>query len=168
MQSRTQLNGRNTAKTAGHSPLSVFNKDPNFDYSFQSRAAVEEGGGVDHNGWEALGVHNSNGEEWGGPAGLAPKTKGKSQKVYIDTILCKRSKEVSQYFKRFEDEKYNAQIRFIRDAAKNARVALRELDPGSIVKDETETSSKVFTQRQGPTEGPMPEHFNPKKSLEGK
>jgi len=157
-----------TAKSAGHSPLTVLNKDPNYDYCFRNKVDIDEGGGVDHYGWEPLNAANHSGEEWGGPSGLAPKTRGKNQKVFMDTILCKRGKEVSNYFKRLEDEKYNAQVRFIRDAAKNARLALRDLDPGAIVKDESEVSSRVFTQRTGPTESPMPEHFNSKKTLEGK
>lgn len=158
MQSRTQQNGQRTSQSiTRHSALFVGNKDPNFDYSFRRKEDIEQGGGVDLYGYEPLNSSNSSGETWGGPAGMAHKTKGGKQKVYLDTVLCKRPKEVSAYFKNLEDEKYNSQVRFIRDAAKNARLALRDLDAGSVVKDESQVSAKVFTQRTGPTDAPMPE-----------
>lgn len=158
MQSRTQQNGTRTSQSLTRpSALIVENKDPNFDYSFRRKEDIDQGGGVDVYGYEPVGQGNSSGEVWGGPAGMAHKSRGSKQKVHLDTILCRRTKEVSSYFKQLENEKYNSQVRFIRDAAKNARLALRDLDPGSVVKDESQVSAKVFTQRTGPTDQPMPE-----------
>lgn len=153
---RTQKAVSNTQQfKTRHSALTVLNKDPNYDYCFRPRKDIEDGGGVDMYGYAPVGTGNESGEEWGGLPGMAGRTKGAQQKRYLDTILCRRPKEVSAYFKRMEDDKYNSQVKFIRDTAKNARMALRALDEDAVVRDESEFTGRPFTQRTGPTDAPM-------------
>jgi len=147
MKGRTQE--VRTKQPEKFSPLSISNKDPDCDYSFQRRKDVEDGGGATYTQWEPVSAHNYKGETWGGPSCFKHR-QGVKQFINQDTILCKRSKEISQYFKSEENEKRNHQIRFIKSVARNARERLRELDPGSVVVD----SSKgiEYTQQTGPTE----------------
>lgn len=149
MESKTSQNGLKTAQNFKGQSLVVLNKDPNYDYSFRRKAEVEQGGGVDRYGYEPITKGNSNGESWAIPY-MSTKTKGSGQIVLEDVILCKRPKEVSTYFKSIEDERYNSQKLLIKNAAKNAQVKLRQLDPSATV---TDSSSGInFTQRKGPTE----------------
>lgn len=131
------------------SPLSISNRDPECDYSFQRCKDVEDGGGATYTGWEPVGAHNYKGESWGGPQ-IFKHRQGAKQFINQDTILCKRSKEISTYFKTEENEKRNHQIRFIKSVARNARERLRKIDPGSVVVDHSKGIE--YTQRTGPTE----------------
>jgi hypothetical protein len=145
--SKTQEIGTRTKTTRRISRVDVANKDPNFDYCFRSRKDIEEGGGIDNHGWEVIGANNSNGECTQVP-GL--KTRGKKQVAFSDVVLCKRSKEITSYYKDLEDEKYNAQKELIRTAAPRAQARLRELDPNARVVDGS--SGVDYDQRTGPTE----------------
>lgn len=146
--SRTQSVGQKTKEmTMRPSRLNILGKDPNFDYCFRLKSEIEAGGGQDDYGYEAVGATNHAGESWSIPGAL--KTAGKRQMIYADTVLCKRPKEATRYFKQIEDEKYNAQKKFIRDSAKNTRIKLRELDHSAIVEDQI---TGDFTQRAGITE----------------
>lgn len=138
-----------TSQKERFSPFSISNRDPECDYSFQRRRDIEDGGGATYTGWEPVGVHNYKGEEWGGPK-IMKHRQGVKQFINQDTILCKRHKEVSSYFKNEENEKRNHQIRFIKSVARNARERLREIDPGSVVVDHSK--GLEYTQRAGPTE----------------
>ena len=142
--SKTQAQGR-TQAAIRPSRLAIENKDPNYDYSFRRRKDIEEGGGQDLLGYEPVGVGNSNGERFAIP--VATKTRGKKQLVMQDTMLCRRHKETSRYFKQFEDQKYNSQMKLIKDAASNARVKLRDIN-GTV----TDEIKGDFTQRPGFTE----------------
>ena len=127
------------------------NKDPNFDYSWQRRRVVEEGGGATFDSWEPLGEKNHNKEAWGGPEGYSPKG-GSKQFLNQDTILCKRPKEVSIYYKAGGIEKRNGQIRFINDVAQDLRAKLKERDPRASVEDTSTGMPKEYTQKIGKTE----------------
>lgn len=151
MRGRTHQVGSKTIGATRFSPLAVANKDPNFDYSWQRRKEIEEGGGTNNKGWQPVDATNTNGETWDGPKEMMGKTKG-SQLRNEDTVLCKRPKSVSNWFKTQEDETYNAQAAFVRTSAKNAQTELRKIDPNAIVVDRSEGMDKAFTQRTGPTE----------------
>lgn len=153
MISRTQANGSKTAKSVTrHSALNIANKDPNFDYSFRRKEDIEQGGGVDVYGYRPVGADSKDAESYGGPAALFHKSRGKNQIVNLDTVLCKRPKEVAEYFKSLEDDKYNSQVMFVRDATKNSRDKLRSIDPRAVLTDNSDFSGKPFTQRTGKTE----------------
>jgi hypothetical protein len=155
---RTQeIGNRTSEKVAQASQLAIQGKDPACDYSFRLRREIEEGGGMDHYGWEPVGVSNSHGETWALP--FPVKTKGSRQIVYHDTVLCKRKKEITKWFKSEEDKKYNQQQTLIKEAAPSARQSLRKLDPNAQVVDEVKSSdgfklrsSGKLKQRSGPTE----------------
>lgn len=151
MRGHTAQNGTKTASHTRHSALTIQNKDPNFDYSMRKRRDVEDGGGQDIYGYEPITQGNNTGEVFGAFP-MRQKTGGSKQMVYLDTIACKRPKEVSTYFKREEDERYNAQVRHVQSAAKRTRNALRELDPDSVVQDTSNFSGPSMKQRKGPTE----------------
>jgi len=151
MQGHTQTTGSKTRSHTRHSTLNIENKDPNFDYCFRRRKEIEDGGGADIFGWEPIGPANSNGESFQAFPGQK-RTKGTGQMVYIDTVACKRPKEVSRFFKSQEDEKYNAQIQHVRTASTRTREALRELDPDSVVEEKATFKGPGMTQRKGPTE----------------
>ena len=146
---RTKSIGMKTEALATHqSRLAILNKDPAYDYSFRRKDDFKEAE-IDNYGWEPIGVGNSAGEAWALP--FPVKTKGHRQLTYHDTVLCKRKKEVSRYFQREEDEKYNAQKNLILTAARSARTKLRQLDPNAQVIDDVK-SSDGFRQRKGPSE----------------
>jgi len=153
---KTKSLGQKTQSKVGrHSPLTIYNKHDDYDYCFRSRKEIEEGGGEDAYGWQPINEANNNGEVSGGPLESITrnKTKGNKQIVYIDTIACRRPKEVGQYFKSLEDEKYNAQVKFVRDAAKDARIHLRNADQQSFVnEDKSSFKGTGMTQRVGKTE----------------
>lgn len=107
--------------------LNVKGKDPNFDYSFQRRIKLEEGGGVTVDGWAAVNAENHAGEKADGPASWA-NTAAKKEIRFEDVVLCKRPKYVSAQLKMRETEKYNRNARLIRDAAPQARMAFREAE----------------------------------------
>lgn len=151
MRGRTHQVGSKTQNTTRYSPLAVANKDPAFDYSWQRRREIEDGGGVNNKGWIPIDATNTNGETWDGPKEMMGKTQG-SQLRNEDTVLCKRPKSVSAWLKSQEDEAYNAQARFVQSAAKNAQAELRKIDPNAVVSDRSEGMEKAFTQRTGPTE----------------
>ena len=152
MQGRTQKVGDKTSShTRRLSAINIQNRDPNFDYSFRRKKEVEDGGGQDIYGYVPIGESNSNGETLGAYPVLQ-RTKGSKQLVYLDTIACKRPKEVGQFFKAEEDERYNAQVRHVQTSAKKTRHALRSLDPDSVVKDDGSYGGPGMTQRKGPTQ----------------
>ena len=62
-----------------------------------------------------------------------PGSRANNQLVYLDTIACRRPKEVTSFFKYEEDEKYNQQIQMVRNNSKNLKIAFRKLDPDSTV-----------------------------------
>jgi len=146
-QSRTQ---EVTDKYSGDR-LAIKNKDPRFDYSFQRRRDVEEGGGQTHDGWDPVSKANNNGEAWDGPKII--KSKGSpNQFLNQDTILCKREKEVSKYFKQESIDKRNNQINFLNNVSTQAKQKLKELDPNSELKDTSSGMPKEYTQKTGPTQ----------------
>ena len=149
------------AKTKNFSPqisrLAILGKNPAYDYSFRRKKEIEEGSGMDEYGYEHVGIGNTDGETWATPVPL--KSKGARQIVYQDTILCRRKKEVSQYFINQENEKYNTQKQMISESARNARIQLRKLDPNAVVTDDIK-SSDGFSQRPGPTESDLEEKEN--------
>ncbi len=149
MKSRTQ--DTRTPQAQDHSAVSVAGKDPKFDYSFRRRKDIEDGGGMDILGFEPVGEGNSSDERWNGPKSLQARTKGRKQIVNQDTILCRRPLETARYFKRLEDEKYNAQCRLVLSAAKNSQQKLRSLDPGAVVVDRHQGLEAAMVQRTGPT-----------------
>ena len=146
MSGRTQV--EHTKPKGRYSAITIQNKDPRFDYSMARRADIENGS--DMYGWEPLNSANNNGEKFGNYPGA--KTKGNGQLNYLDTTACKRPKEVSEFFKREEDEKYNTQLRLVRSSSKNIKAAFRKLDPNSTVINKGSLSGPGMTQRQGPTE----------------
>lgn len=151
-QNRTANLGEKThIRKTTHSVLDVANLDPEFDYSFRRIKDVEDGDGIDQYGFEPLSAANWKGERSIGPSITMAKTKGAKQIRVQDTILCKRPLEAAKYFKDMEDEKFNAQQNLVRMAAQNAKAALRELDPGATLQDDSKGMDKAFTQRVGPT-----------------
>ena len=142
MESRTQQIGNRTGR---NTRTAVAGKDPNFDYAFKRRAQVEEGQ-AGQEGWEV--VKGRKGETWFNPfaAKQEAKTKGTGQMALGDTILCKRSKEASAYFKEHNHyAKRKAQNRLIRDARGFAQKTLRQGDPEARI-----TGDVKFTQKAGP------------------
>lgn len=152
MKSRTQQLPRTQQAVGRYSPTMVAKKDPRFEYSFRRKVDIEQGGGMDHLGYEPVSEENYNGEVWNGPRSMQQRSKGRKQIVLQDTILCKRDKETANFFKAHEDEKYNAQCRLVMTASKNADGALRKLDPGAVVVDTSTGLEKAMPQRQGPTQ----------------
>lgn len=132
--------------------LMIDNKDPSFDYSFRRRKDIDEGGGQDMYGYVPVQRSNNNDEVWHGPKGLQTQSKAK-QIVYQDTILCKRPKEVSQYFQQQEDEKYNSQVRLVLSTSKRVQMGLRQIDPDATVEDGSNFNESGFSQKIGPTTG---------------
>lgn len=158
---KTRQIGAKTAKHTGRLDLVVDNCDPKLDYAFCRMKDVEEGGGITRTGFEPVGPDNSNNECWAAPHGVAPRG-GKGQIRYQDTILCKRSKDTTKYFKDIENEQYNSQIRLVQTASKRANGKLRSIDPGlGLINVSQEMSAgKRFTQRTGPTEKETKEEVN--------
>ena len=158
MKNKTKSVGSKTQKHTRHSNLDVANKDPNSDYCFRRKKEIEDGGGMDNYGYEAVNATNSHGEEWNGPASMKRKG-GKGQMTNQDTVLCKRPLETAKYFKRIEDEKYNAQILHIKNACAAAKDKLRNISPdyvssatSTLTNTEEEQNDRAFTQRPGVTE----------------
>lgn len=153
MRGRTQQVGRRTqgASVGRHSGVMVDGKDPNFEYSFRRIADIEAGGGIDNQGYAAVGADNYNGETWGGPRSLQSRSRTSKQIRNQDTILCKRPLDVAAHFKADENRKYNAQAQLVLHAGKRARVALRKLDSGAIVENQSKGLERAFKQRPGPT-----------------
>lgn len=153
--SKTREMGQKTHRFFAHARLGVLNKDPNFDYSFQRKQDVQEGGAAEIMGWEPVGTRNHKGETWAGPTGSLAKSSAKKAIVYHDTVLCKRHKSITQEIKQQEDEKYNAQKLMVRNAARTAQIKLRQVEESiglsgsATVQDR---SSIPMTQRRGPTQ----------------
>ncbi len=152
IKSRTQELPRTQQKIGRYSATMVAQKDKGFDYSFRRKADIEQGGGMDHLGYEPVSEENYNGETWNGPRSMQLRSKGRKQIVLQDTILCKRPMETANFFKAHEDEKYNAQCRLVMTASKNADGALRKLDPGAVIVDHSTGLEKAMPQRTGPTQ----------------
>ena len=152
MKNHTSQNGERTAGHVRHSTLTIHGKDPNFDYSFRTRKAVEDGGGEDIYGWRPIGEGNNSGENFSLFPGQK-RTSGSKAMNYLDTVACRRPKETSKYFREEEDDKYNSQIMHVRNASKRARDAFRSMDSDSVVKEKVEFKGPGMTQRSGPTEG---------------
>ena len=153
MKNRSQATSRTQSKTLGRfSATMVANKDPGFEYSFRRKADIEEGGGMDHLGFEPVSEENYADEVWSGPRSMQARSKGRKQIVLQDTVLCKRPLETANFFKRIENEKYNAQCRLVQTASRSADVKLRELDPGAVVVNHSTGLEKAMPQRTGPTE----------------
>lgn len=151
MRTHTSKNGSKTASRAAHSALSIQNKDPNFDYSFRRRQEIQDAGGEDIYGWTPISEGNTSGEFFSAFPGQK-KTAGSKEMYYLDTVACRRPKEVSKYFKSEEDDKYNSQIAHVRSAAKRAKAAFREMDEDAKVKHDFKFKGPGMTQRTGPTE----------------
>ena len=147
---QTHKVGRATGRRVGsRSSLSISGKNPQYDYSFKLASSILDIG-CDQNGWIPVGEGNYSGETWEIPfmKTLQAQTKGSFKQIkYIDTILCRRSKEVSAGFKREEDERYNQQIRLVRESAKNAHVKLRQLDDNASVTGNISQSGKPMQMR---------------------
>ena len=152
MKNRTQQLPRTQQKIGRFSPTMIANKEPGMDYSFRRRADIEQGGGMDHLGFEPVGESNYAGEIWNGPRSMQQNSIGRKQVVLQDTILCKRPNETAQFFKAHEDEKYNAQCRLVMTASRSADGALRKLDPGAVIVDSSTGLEKAMPQRPGPTQ----------------
>lgn len=142
---------RTKRQHAVYSALDIANKDPNFDYSFRLRKEIEEGGGVDIYGFEPINEGNTSGEAWQGPIKALQK-RGKSSIVYQDTILCRRPKEVAEYFQSVNNTRYNNQISFVKSIAPEANVKLRNMNSDSGVTMDVKGKND-FTQKTGPTMG---------------
>jgi hypothetical protein len=153
IRGRTQQIGARTRSAGGsrHSSVSVSNKDPNFDYSFRRVIEIEQGGGVDMQGYSIVDAATNTGETISGPKTLASRGRGKKQLGFMDVVLAKRPKADSGYYQSYENERYNAQQQLVLHAAKRAKVALRNLDSGSIVENQSTGLEKAFKQRPGPT-----------------
>lgn len=153
---RTQK--QKTRATPRWSRLSVTGKEPGYDYCFRRRKDIDENGGMDQHGWEPIGVANHKGEELGVPDRVKKhmaKGGGRKQIIYEDVILCKRPVEVTAFFKEQEDERYNAQVNLIKNAATSARGKLRErMVEGGFDADSADITGTVetkLTQRLGPS-----------------
>lgn|SRR3990167_2372641 len=147
---KTQEIGSRTPKNAAQvSRLAITGRNPAFDYSFQRHKDIEDSGGQDEYGWEPVGIGNHDGEALAVP--FPVKTKGVRQFKFQDTILCRRKKEITQYFQRQEDDKYNTQKSLIVEAAGRARTQLRKMDPDATIRNEIK-SSDGFKQRKGPSQ----------------
>lgn len=140
-------------------PLSIKGRDTLFDYSFRSRRAMEESGGVSYDDWEVVDKSNNVGETWAENKDLAKlrtRAHGKNAFVYQDTILCKRHKAFGKAIREDEDDKYNSQIAALQNYTKNSRFKLRS-DLESAGRGYTGTVGGKgiqggFKQRPGPTE----------------
>lgn len=158
MRNQTARNGSKTSSKTStrHSALTIIGKDPNFDYCFRTKHDIEQGGGEDSYGWQAIGEDNYAGEKSGGPLAQFHKTKSSKQIVYMDTIACKRPKEVSRYFQSEDDEKYNSQVNFVKSVGRNTQQKLREALSAdgfkSDVEDNSQYAGRSMTQRKGTTE----------------
>ena len=150
--SKTQSVGYRTQSTARRpSHLNVTGKDPAFDYCFRKREEIEKGGGIDQYGYEPVGRENNSGEDWALPDVIKSAHKKRSGKslIFEDVILCKRPKEVSQYFQQIEDQKYNLQVNLIKEAAPRAQAKLRMGDQRATVT--SDMSGMDLSHRKGPT-----------------
>lgn len=152
MKNRSQQTSRTQQVAGRFSATMIANKDPKFDYSFRKKSDIEQGGGMDHVGFEPVSEENYSGEVWNGPRSMQQRSMGRKQVVLQDTILCKRPMETANFFKAQENEKYNAQCRLVMTASRNADGALRRLDPGAVVVDSSTGLEKAMPQRPGITE----------------
>lgn len=150
--SRTQQLPRSQQSVGRFSPTMVSNKDKNFEYSFRRKFDIEQGGGMDHLGYEPIGEDNYSNETWSGPRSMQARAKGRKQIVLQDTILCKRPVETARFFQNFENERYNSQCRLVQTASRSASDALRKLDSGAVVVDSSTGLDKAMPQRPGPTQ----------------
>lgn len=149
-RNRTSLNGSKTQSRASHSALSIQGKDPDYDYAFRSRKEIEENGGEDIYGWKPIGEGNSSGESMSNYPGQK-RTAGKDQMNYMDTVACRRKKEVSKYFKDLETQKYNDQVSHVRNSSARAQAAFRKLSADSKVRTTQNFRGPGMTQKTGPT-----------------
>jgi len=152
VKTRTKRISRTRETIGRFSFTQIQGKDPNFDYSFQKIEDVEKGGGATFTGYEPVSEKNYAGETWGGPPSMQVRSRATKEIRYLDTIACKRDKETSAFFKRLEDEKYNAQCNLILSANQRVQVSLRQLDPGSVVVNRTTGLEKAMKQRPGPSQ----------------
>lgn len=150
--SRTRQNGQRTFGS-GHLQLSrtaVKNKDPNYDYAFRKKDPISLDIAAQQ-GWTPVSGNSHKGEKWASPIAVhsVSKTAGKNEIHIEDTMLCKRPKTASNFYKQIEDHKYNSQIRLVNSAAERAMSPLREAnDDRAAVKDD----STKFSQRVGPND----------------
>ena len=143
MSANARTQSEPVTKRQRYSRYEVLGKSKNFDYCFRPLKEIENG----HDGLGYEIVNGEDGEQWATPGGAGKKKTGskKNGPLYLfDTVLCKRNKSISREFKIEEDEKYNAQMRVVREHARNARVSLRTIAENvgadSSIKDETETT----------------------------
>jgi len=147
-RSRTATTAKRTQTKIGRfSAVQVAHKDPAYDYAFRLRHDIEQGGGMDHYGFEPVSEANYAGETWGGPRSMSERSRGRKQIHYQDTVLCKRPLETARYFQQLENEKYNAQCNLVMTASRRAGVRLRELDPGAVVVNSSKGLDKAMPQR---------------------
>lgn len=151
---KTQSNGSKTYKSKTRiSPLDVSNLDDKFDYSFRRKVDIEQGGGEDMHGFRPVNESNNSGEVSGGPLAKFQKSKGGKQITHLDVILCRRPKEIAEYFQNEENEKYNANLRFVKSVGRNSRDKYRgtEIEENFEIKDESKFSGSAMQQRKGTT-----------------
>lgn len=153
---RTNQPARSAVRSHRASRTAVTGKDPDYEYSFKRRVDVlTDGGSAMQEGWEAINKENSKGENWetaNHVRTLKDRTKATGEIHFHDTVLCRRHKEDAAYFKNFEDRKYNAQMKLLNEAAKDAKQKLRPIGDQAGLKDEFKQTGRQFTQRAGPTE----------------
>ena len=146
MLERTQ---KNFTKTRGRfSAISITNKNPKYDYSLCRKVDIENGS--DMYGWEPISKSNNDGESFGRYPGA--REQANQQLIYLDTIACRRPKDVSEFFQYEEDQTYNRQVQLVQNACKQVRQAFRQLDPDSTVIDRGSSKGPGMVQRRGPTE----------------
>lgn len=156
---KTQRIGEKTRKKVERvSPLNVLNKDPRFDYSFRRKSEIEDAGGEDMYGWGPVKTGNCSDEVLDNPLARfrkteqKTKTKTRKEMKYLDVVLCRRPKEVSEYFRAQENEKYNANVRFIKSVSKNAKESFRDSGVEVSMNDTSKYQGPSVEQRLGTTE----------------
>lgn len=157
---KTQKNGQKTsAARTRNSALSVIGKNPDFDYCFRKKSDIQDGGGEDMYAWSPVKQGNSSGEEHDNPlaryraGNRGSKTAASKKEItHLDVVLCRRPKEVGEYFQSQEDQKYNAGVGFIKSVSKNAREKFRDGGADVSVKDSSRHEGPSVNQRMGTTE----------------
>lgn len=158
--SKTQniANGASTHSPSKFSFLAVANKDPKFDYSFQLRSRVEQGGGVTPDGWAPVGKGNESGEKAEGPTAWFDRSTSHGI-TYEDVILCRRPKEVTAMVRRYEAQKYNAHLNLIRKAAGDVQDKFRNIERAAGLTERANVNLEQvsgvddYKQVAGPTQG---------------
>jgi hypothetical protein len=139
-------------RTVGRlSRSAVQNLNPVYDYCFVRKVDMEANGGM-YMGYEAVDQGNSSGEIPWAPPGVKPRSANAGKIFLEDTVLCRRPKETSEYYKSLWLEKASANFQLVRQSAKNAGAELNKLDPLSYVSQKVNMTDMDFNQTTGPTE----------------